>query len=127
MKNYETEIQQILEKLGVGLKYVGSQYAIYGTNLVIDRSRYISDAHRWIYIDIADKFISSQSNVERSIRTIISIIWERGDREFLNQIFCTELTRKPKNMQFIKALSKYVINTYGYEEGDIINTTQHEA
>jgi two-component system response regulator (stage 0 sporulation protein A) len=62
-----------------------------------------------LYFDIAEYFDVEIDNVERDIRTLIGIIWDRGDKNILRRVFGRNLERKPGNAQFLDAVTQYLI------------------
>lgn len=116
LKQYEEKTQRVLRKLGVNGSYTGFYYMAYGIVEDIKDPELSSYICKGLYTTIAEHFHVSISNVERNIRTIVDIIWEHGDRKLLNEIFDKELSRKPKNAEFVDALSQYILNICG-EQG----------
>lgn len=110
MRQDEREIQKLLRQLGANGSYTGFYYTVYGVVRTIQEPTLIVYICKGLYIEIAQHFNVNVSSVERNIRTIIDIIWNKGDRDLLNHIFGRELIKKPKNTMFIDALSQYIID-----------------
>ncbi len=110
--DYEKEIQHLLRELGVNSSYTGFRYTVRAISLNISQPELITYISKGLYMEIAHSFHTTSSCVERDIRTVINTIWLRGDRELLNYIFRTELRRKPRNADFIDALSQYIVELY---------------
>lgn len=109
---YERKAAQILRKLGVNNSYIGFSYIAYGVTLNIHNPDLITYISKGLYVEIATKYHTTTGCVERDMRTVIHKIWNRGDRNLLNSIFGYELTQKPRNGEFIDAVSHYISNQY---------------
>ena len=116
MEQYEKKTQKVLRQLGVNGSYLGFYYIAFGIAKSIENPELLTYICKGLYAEIAEHFHVNTKNVERNIRTIVSIIWEHGDRELLNKIFGKVLTDKTKNVEFMDALSHYILNNYGEDE-----------
>ena len=112
MKQYEKETQKLLRQLGANGSYTGFCYTVYGVTQNIKNPDLVVYICKGLYVDIAEFFHVKIHNVERNIRTVVSIIWEYGDRELLNEVFGRKLITRPKNADFIDALTQYIISNY---------------
>lgn len=108
--NYEREASQLLRRLGANSSYVGFYYVTYGVSQNIQKPELITFITKGLYAEIAIKYQTTVGCVERDMRTVINTIWQHGNRELLEIIFERNLTRKPRNGEFIDALSNYIIN-----------------
>ena len=108
--NYEREASQLLRRLGANSSYVGFYYVTYGVSQNIQKPELITFITKGLYAEIAIKYQTTVGCVERDMRTVINTIWQHGNRELLEIIFERNLTRKPRNGEFIDALCNYIIN-----------------
>ncbi len=108
MKHYKSKSEQLLRQLGVNGTYVGFDYVIYGIDMTVTNPSLTTYVCKGLYVEIAAHFHTTINCVERNIRTIVDVIWNHGNRNLLEKIFCRELTAKPKNAAFIDALAQYV-------------------
>lgn len=108
----KAEIHNLLRRLGLNNSYLGFFYITYAIQLVLDDESRIIYISKWIYPDIAKKYDTSVSCVERDIRTAIEVIWKHGDRELLAEIANTVLDIKPKNTRFIAILAEHFKSHY---------------
>jgi two-component system response regulator (stage 0 sporulation protein A) len=95
--------------MGGSLTYRGFQYTVYGVERILQDPNLMVGICKGLYFDIAEYFDVEIDNVERDIRTLIGIIWDRGDRDMLNRVFGRKLERKPGNAQFLDAVTQYLI------------------
>ena len=102
-----TEIYRLLARLGIGSKYRGYQmtaFAVYLSITDIEGTPPLKN----LYTDIAKLCKCSYSSIERNIRTVIKVAWERN-RELLCKLAAYPLTRPPTVAQFIEILSIYLM------------------
>ena len=78
---------------------------VYAVELVLSDEEYLLYMTKRLYPDIGKHFHTSASNVERSIRTIVTICWNEGNRELLDHIAGYRLLRKPTTGEFISILA----------------------
>lgn len=102
-------IQRLLYRMGGSLTYRGFQYTVYGVERIMQDPNLMVGICKGLYFDIAEYFDVEIDNVERDIRTLIGIIWDRGDKNILRRVFGRNLERKPGNAQFLDAVTQYLI------------------
>lgn len=113
MEQYEKEAQEVLRQLGANGSYMGFYDITFGTAKNIKNPELVTYICKGLYVEIAEHFHANVKTVERNIRTVVNLIWEYGDRELLNEIFGKELVVRPKNAEFMDALSHYILNVSG--------------
>lgn len=108
---YKLTAQSILHQLGVGKSYNGYKYIVYGIDLLEHDDVTLNGITKTLYIDIAKKYQTSHTCVERNIRTVIEVIWRRADSNhaLLLKIFGERyLLHKPSNKMFLELLYEYI-------------------
>ena len=71
-----------------------------------------------LYPEVANKFRTTSSRVERAIRHAIEVSWNRGDYEYMEELFGHSVDydrAKPTNSEFIATVAdklKLDINAY---------------
>lgn len=104
----EQEITEILHRIGVPAHIKGYYYLREAILLSIRDIRYLSHVTKELYPQVAQRFDTTQSRVERAIRHSIEVAWERGDIETLNSYFgytVSNIRGKPTNSEFIAMIS----------------------
>lgn len=91
----------LLRRLGVPETYKGFRYAAALCALSQDRLLLVT---KRLYPDIAKRFDTSWSCVERDLRTVINVAWNRNPFLLAKLARCT-LGTKPPCAQFIAALA----------------------
>lgn len=109
---YKKEIQKFLREIGINNTYLGYYYVTYAIQLVIDDETKLILISKWLYPDVAIKFHTSVSCVERNIRTVIQTIWEHGNLELLETAAGCKLRDKPTNSEFISIIASYIRSLY---------------
>ncbi|MCL2796738.1 MAG: sporulation initiation factor Spo0A C-terminal domain-containing protein, partial [Firmicutes bacterium] len=72
--------------------------------MAIDNPEIINNITKKLYPDVAGKFNTSPSKVERAIRHAIEVAWNRGKIENINTLFGVRVyghNEKPTNGEFI--------------------------
>lgn len=106
--NYERQLKQILRSLGITKPSKGYHAVISAIKLAMEDPLRLSYVSKEIYVDVARLQRTSPLCVERNIRTLIKRIWQKGDHEYLNEVFKKPLEKKPTNTEFIAALVNYL-------------------
>ena len=114
----EAKITKMLHSLGIPSHIKGYQY-IRESILLIYRNPYIiGGITKQLYPEVAVKFNTTSSRVERAIRHAIEVSWNRGDYEYMEELFGHSVDydrAKPTNSEFIATVAdklKLDINTY---------------
>ena len=101
-------IECLIRSLGIGATYRGYRYLTYGIKLCACDEDYLLAISKLLYPEIAKQFRATSSSVERDIRTVVSICWERGNRSFLQEIALHPLQCKPTSGEFFDILVSHL-------------------
>lgn len=102
--NLQISITKILHELGIPSHIKGYQYIREGISILYERPEVIGGITKELYPDIAKKFNTTVSRVERAIRHAIEVSWNRGDWDLMEEIFGHSVDidkAKPTNSEFI--------------------------
>ena len=80
------EIEHLIRSLGIGATYRGYKYLCYAISLCLENEDYLLGISKLLYPTIANTFQTTPSSVERDLRTVINVCWERGNRSLLTTI-----------------------------------------
>ncbi len=103
-----TELSGILQEAGILPHIKGYSYLREAIMEVINNVELLSAVTKELYPNIASKFNTTSSRVERAIRHSIEISWNRGQLENINHIqgFNVNFEKgKPTNSEFIALIS----------------------
>ena len=102
--NLQISVTKILHDLGVPSHIKGYQYIREGIILLYDNPDIIGGITKELYPEIASRFDTTVSRVERAIRHAIEVSWNRGDWDLMEEIFGHSVDidkAKPTNSEFI--------------------------
>jgi len=102
--NLQISITKILHELGIPSHIKGYQYIRDGVGLIFENPDMIGGITKELYPELASKFDTTVSRVERAIRHAIEVSWNRGNWDLMEEIFgnSVDIDRaKPTNSEFI--------------------------
>lgn len=100
----QKSITTILHELGVPSHIKGYQYIREGITLVYENPELVGGITKELYPEIARKYETTVSRVERAIRHAIEVSWNRGNWQLMEEIFGHSVDidkAKPTNSEFI--------------------------
>lgn len=104
-------IRQILLELGAPDHLVGHPYVVQAILMVIEDRMYINNITFGLYPQLAAHFDTTASRVERAMRHLIEVTWNRGDLDILDHYFGNTIDAnkgKPTNGEFIARIANVV-------------------
>ena len=104
----ELTITKTLHSLGVPSHIKGYQYIRDGIYMMYQEPSLIGGITKELYPEIASKYDTTASRVERAIRHAIEISWNRGDYDLMEEIFGHSVDydrAKPTNSEFIATVA----------------------
>jgi len=104
-------IRELLLELGVPEHLVGHPYVVEAVMLAIQDRSYIDNLTFRLYPQLAARFNTTVSRVERAIRNVIEITWTQGDWETLVRYFGNTVNAKkgkPTNGAFLARIANVV-------------------
>ena len=102
--NIQVSVTKILHELGVPSHIKGYQYIREGIMMVFDDPSLVGGITKELYPDVAKKYKTTVSRVERAIRHAIEVSWNRGNWDTMEDIFGNSIDidkAKPTNSEFI--------------------------
>ncbi|WP_338470205.1 sporulation transcription factor Spo0A [Niallia sp. XMNu-256] len=103
-KNLDASITSIIHEIGVPAHIKGYMYLREAISMVYNDIELLGSITKVLYPDIAKKFNTTASRVERAIRHAIEVAWSRGNIESISSLFgyTVSMTKaKPTNSEFI--------------------------
>ena len=86
-QNLETLITSIIHEIGVPAHIKGYQYLREAILIAVDDMDVINAVTKVLYPEVAKRYGTTASRVERAIRHAIEVAWDRGDLETLQKYF----------------------------------------
>ena len=107
-QSLEAAVTDIIHEIGVPAHIKGYQYLREAIILTINDMDIINAVTKVLYPEVAKKFNTTPSRVERAIRHAIEVAWDRGDLETLQKFFgytVSNIKGKPTNSEFIAMIA----------------------
>ena len=107
-ENIEALVTNVIHEVGVPAHIKGYQYFREAIIMVINDIDVINQITKCLYPQIANKFHTTPSRVERAIRHAIEVAWGRGEQKTVENIFGYTISAakgKPTNSEFIAMIS----------------------
>ncbi|NLL01445.1 MAG: sporulation transcription factor Spo0A [Mollicutes bacterium] len=107
-KDLKQAITTLLHSLGIPSHIKGYLYIRDGIDLMYNHPSMIGAITKELYPEIAQKYDTTTSRVERAIRHAIEVSWSRGDYDLMEEIFGHSVDydrAKPTNSEFIATLA----------------------
>ena len=106
--NIQMSITKILHELGIPSHIKGYQYIREGVGIIFEKPETIGGITKELYPELAIKFDTTVSRVERAIRHAIEVSWNRGDWNLMEEIFGNSVDidkAKPTNSEFMVTIA----------------------
>ena len=106
--NLEISITRMLHELGMPAHIKGYQYIRDGILMIYNNPDIIGGITKELYPDVASKYNTTVSRVERAIRHAIEVSWNRGNWDLMEEIFGHSVDidkAKSTNSEFIVTIA----------------------
>jgi len=107
-ENLEALVTNIIHEVGVPAHIKGYQYLREAIIMVVKDIDVINQITKSLYPEIASRFKTTPSRVERAIRHAIEVAWGRGQADVVENIFGYTISAskgKPTNSEFIAMIA----------------------
>ncbi len=104
----ESVVTEIIHEIGIPAHIKGYQYLREAIILTVRDMDIINAVTKVLYPEVAKRFGTTPSRVERAIRHAIEVAWDRGDVETLQRFFgytVSGIKGKPTNSEFIAMIA----------------------
>ena len=104
----EGQVTAIIHEIGVPAHIKGYQYLREAIMIAVEDMDVINAVTKVLYPEVARRFDTTASRVERAIRHAIEVAWDRGDLETLQKYFgytVNSAKGKPTNSEFIAMIA----------------------
>ena len=106
--NLEQEVTDMIHELGVPAHIKGYQYLREAIIMCVEDMDLLNSITKVLYPDIAKKYQTTPSRVERAIRHSIEVAWSRGRMDTIDEMFGYTVNSgkgKPTNSEFIALIA----------------------
>ena len=107
-ENLEALVTNVIHEVGVPAHIKGYQYLREAIMMVVNNIDIINQITKQLYPDIAVKYHTTPSRVERAIRHAIEVAWGRGQSDTVDNIFGYTISAakgNPTNSEFIAMIA----------------------
>lgn len=107
----ETHLRKILVELGAPDHLMGHEIAIQAILMVIEEPQLLNSITFRLYPELAVQFDLTAPRVERGIRNLVEVTWQRADLDVIDKYFGNIVhpnKGKPTNSEFIARLANLV-------------------
>jgi two-component system, response regulator, stage 0 sporulation protein A len=107
-RQLDTTITSIIKEIGVPAHIKGYSYLREAIQMVYYDIELLGSVTKILYPEIAKKFSTTPSRVERAIRHAIEVAWNRGSYENISELFgytVHHMKSKPTNSEFIAMIA----------------------
>ena len=115
----EAAVTNIIHEVGVPAHIKGYQFLREAIIMSVKNIEMINQVTKLLYPDIANKYNTTPSRVERAIRHAIEVAWGRGDPKVTESIFGYTVSAdkgKPTNSEFIAMIADKLSSALKSEE-----------
>ena len=106
--NLETKVTDMIHEIGIPAHIKGYHYLREAIIMAINDMEVLNAITKVLYPEIAKKFQTTPSRVERAIRHAIEVAWSRGKLDTLDELFGYTVSNrkgKPTNSEFIALIA----------------------
>ena len=111
-QSLESVVTAIIHEIGVPAHIKGYQYLREAIMIAVADMDVINAVTKILYPEVAKRFGTTASRVERAIRHAIEVAWDRGDLETLQKYFGYTVSNakgKPTNSEFIAMIADRLV------------------
>ena len=106
------QVTELMLELGMPAHLRGYHYLREAILLSMEDMELVGSITKLLYPEIAKRFQTTNIKVERAIRSIIEIGWERGNEETFEKIFGSSGicgNKRPTNSEFILGVADFIV------------------
>ena len=111
-RDLSTQVTAIIREIGVPAHIKGYQYLREAILIAVEDMDVINAVTKVLYPEVARRYATTPSRVERAIRHAIEVAWDRGDLETLQKFFGYTVSNtkgKPTNSEFIAMIADRLV------------------
>jgi len=116
-------IRQVLLELGAPENLLGHPYMVEAILLAVEDRAYINNVTFGLYPQVAAKFDTTAGRVERAMRHLVEVTFNRGDWKVLRKYFGNTISPdkgKPTNSEFVARVANIVKQELREADGNFV-------
>ena len=106
-------VTRVMLELGMPAHLRGYHYLREAVCLSADNVELVGSVTKLLYPEVAKLYHTTNEKVERAMRSVIEVGWERGNKELYQEIFgysATDGKKRPTNSEFVLGIADYVLH-----------------
>lgn len=103
------DVVRVIRRLGFIFSYQGTGSLVDAVLVCIREPDALTAVTKRVYPAVAKRTGTKWRNVERNLRTAVDAFWERGNREFLNELAGFPLRVRPSVGEVINYIVGYLL------------------
>lgn len=107
-QNTREDVVRVVRRLGFLFSYRGTSCLVDAVLLCVHDPEALTAVTKRVYPAIAKETGAKWRTVERNLRTAVEAFWERGNREFLNELAGYDLRVRPSVGEIINYITGYI-------------------
>lgn len=104
-------ISEFMLELGIPAHLRGYQYLRSAVEMCVEDMELVGSVTKLLYPDLARRYQTTDTKIERAIRNAIEVSWDRGNSDLFEELFgysnSPEYTR-PTNSEYIAVVADYI-------------------
>lgn len=104
----EMKVTNVIHGIGIPANIKGYCYLRSAIMMAVERIEVLDHITKELYPDLAKKYKTTPSAIERGIRHSITVAWNRGPTETTMKIFVNKKKSKVTNSQFIATIADQI-------------------
>ena len=111
-ENMKYLVTKVMLELGMPAHLRGYHYLREAVCMSAENMELVGSVTKLLYPEIAKIYHTSNEKVERAMRSVIEVGWERGNKELYDHIFgysAVDGKKRPTNSEFLLGIADYVI------------------
>lgn len=110
-RELEKTISDFMLELGIPAHLRGYQFLRSAVGMCVEDMELVGSVTKLLYPDLAKMYQTTDTKIERAIRNVIEVSWERGNSDLFEELFgyanTVEYTR-PTNSEYIAVVADYI-------------------
>lgn len=107
-----TFIKKTVYSLGVPATRIGFHQLCRCVSISVENEKRMTHLQKGIYVIVAAEFNTNRKAVARNLRTYADYLWNRGNRERLNELAGYKVLERPAAGELISILTTYALRTH---------------
>lgn len=108
VRSIDIVVTDIIREIGIPAHLKGYHFLRDGITMIVNDGEYLGAMIKKLYPEIAQKYSTTSSRVERAVRHAIEVAWNRGNMDMINRLFGSTVNPekgRPTNAEFMAMIA----------------------